>query len=142
MRNPLLREFRMVRSRLTGLDAGIGCERVRHPACHFIRVVTVLVTRPPQSATIEPRRGGGTGRRSGLKIPWPQGRVGSIPAPGTSYPGAICRPRGRSVRERTIEESACVEEAPEDQIPGPPGDANGSGLNHPERRDRQIEQDP
>ena len=28
-------------------------------------------------------RGGGTGRRSGLKIPWPEGRVGSIPAPGT-----------------------------------------------------------
>jgi hypothetical protein len=28
-------------------------------------------------------RGGGTGRRSGLKIPWPSGRVGSIPTPGT-----------------------------------------------------------
>ena len=29
------------------------------------------------------RRGGGTGRRTGLKIPWPSGRAGSIPAPGT-----------------------------------------------------------
>jgi hypothetical protein len=32
-------------------------------------------------------RGGGTGRRSGLKIPWPEGRVGSIPAPGTKIFG-------------------------------------------------------
>ena len=34
--------------------------------------------------TLEARRGGGTGRRSGLKIPWPSGRVGSIPTPGTN----------------------------------------------------------
>ena len=34
---------------------------------------------------VSTRRGGGTGRRSGLKIPWPSGRVGSIPAPGTSF---------------------------------------------------------
>jgi hypothetical protein len=27
--------------------------------------------------------GGGIGRRSGLKIRWPQGRAGSSPAPGT-----------------------------------------------------------
>ena len=27
-------------------------------------------------------RGGGIGRRSGLKIRWPQGRAGSSPAPG------------------------------------------------------------
>ena len=30
------------------------------------------------------RRGGETGRRTGLKIPGPQGRVGSIPTPGTN----------------------------------------------------------
>ena len=30
------------------------------------------------------RRAGGTGRRAGLKIRWPQGRVGSIPMPGTN----------------------------------------------------------
>jgi hypothetical protein len=29
-------------------------------------------------------RAGGTGRRAGLKIRWPQGRVGSIPMPGTN----------------------------------------------------------
>ena len=28
-------------------------------------------------------RDGGTGRRGGLKIPWPQGCVGSSPTPGT-----------------------------------------------------------
>jgi hypothetical protein len=38
------------------------------------------------------RRGGGTGRRSGLKIPWPSGRAGSIPAPGT--PSLSLRRRG------------------------------------------------
>ena len=27
---------------------------------------------------------GGTGRREGLKIPWPQGRAGSIPASRTT----------------------------------------------------------
>src|SRR5687767_7777313 len=64
---------------MTGPDAAIGCETVRHLACQF---VTPRVTPTRQSATIEPRRGGGTGRRSGLKIPWPQGRVGSIPTPG------------------------------------------------------------
>src|SRR3990172_6519787 len=30
------------------------------------------------------RRSGGTGRRAGLKIPWPQGREGSTPSSGTS----------------------------------------------------------
>jgi hypothetical protein len=30
-------------------------------------------------------RGGGTGRRSGLKILWPSGRAGSIPAPGIQF---------------------------------------------------------
>jgi hypothetical protein len=30
-------------------------------------------------------RGGEIGRRTGLKIPGPQGRVGSIPTPGTIY---------------------------------------------------------
>jgi hypothetical protein len=30
-------------------------------------------------------RAGGTGRRAGLKIRWPQGRVGSIPMPGTNF---------------------------------------------------------
>jgi hypothetical protein len=34
-------------------------------------------------------RGGGTGRRSGLKIPWPEGRVGSIPTPGTPVSSTI-----------------------------------------------------
>ena len=29
------------------------------------------------------RRSGGTGRRAGLKIPWPQGREGSTPSSGT-----------------------------------------------------------
>lgn len=29
-------------------------------------------------------RDGGIGRHAGLKIPWPQGRAGSIPAPGTT----------------------------------------------------------
>ena len=31
------------------------------------------------------RRAGGTGRRAGLKIRWPQGRVGSTPMPGTKF---------------------------------------------------------
>ena len=34
------------------------------------------------AAQLSPRRGGGTGRRSGLKIPWPTGRPGSMPGPG------------------------------------------------------------
>src|SRR4030042_1962300 len=35
------------------------------------------------------RRSGGTGRRAGLKIPWPQGREGSTPSSGTSlFPSA------------------------------------------------------
>src|SRR5690242_14554235 len=32
----------------------------------------------------QPRRSGGTGRRAGLKIRWPSGRVGSIPTFGTA----------------------------------------------------------
>jgi hypothetical protein len=40
-------------------------------------------TRAQVVGMIALRRGGGTGRRSGLKIPWPSGRAGSIPAPGT-----------------------------------------------------------
>jgi hypothetical protein len=31
------------------------------------------------------RRSGGTGRRAGLKIRWPQGRVGSTPSSGTNF---------------------------------------------------------
>ena len=34
--------------------------------------------------SLERSRAGGTGRRAGLKIRWPQGRVGSIPMPGTT----------------------------------------------------------
>ena len=30
-------------------------------------------------------RSGGTGRRAGLKIRWPQGRVGSTPSSGTIF---------------------------------------------------------
>jgi hypothetical protein len=30
-------------------------------------------------------RSGGTGRRAGLKIQWPQGRVGSTPSSGTIF---------------------------------------------------------
>jgi hypothetical protein len=42
-----------------------------------------------KSARIDVRRGGGTGRRIGLKIRRPhKGRVGSIPAPGTLNRGA------------------------------------------------------
>jgi hypothetical protein len=39
--------------------------------------------RAPRGRTMPVSRGGGTGRRSGLKIPCPSGRAGSIPAPGT-----------------------------------------------------------
>ena len=37
-----------------------------------------------RGAIIEPRRSGGTGRRTGLKIRRPSGRVGSIPTFGIS----------------------------------------------------------
>src|SRR3990172_166438 len=40
------------------------------------------------------RRSGGTGRRAGLKIPWPQGREGSTPSSGTTF--SPCRSRGRT----------------------------------------------
>ena len=33
-----------------------------------------------------PSQSGGIGRRAGLKIPWPSGRVGSTPTSGTSSP--------------------------------------------------------
>ena len=38
-----------------------------------------------------PRRRGGIGRRAGLKIQWPQGRVGSSPSAGSLYfsPGEV-----------------------------------------------------
>jgi hypothetical protein len=53
--------------------------------CH-LPVIVSNAAKPspsPKSATIESRRGGGTGRRIGLKIRSPQkGRAGSIPAPG------------------------------------------------------------
>ena len=35
------------------------------------------------------RRSGGTGRRRGLKIPWPQGRSGSNPGSGTNRPKVL-----------------------------------------------------
>src|SRR5687767_1168695 len=38
---------------------------------------------PASKAQAGPRPGGETGRRKGLKIPRPQGRAGSSPAPGT-----------------------------------------------------------
>ena len=38
-------------------------------------------------ATLQLRRSGGIGRRSGLKLRGPQGRVGSNPSSGTSVPG-------------------------------------------------------
>jgi hypothetical protein len=34
---------------------------------------------------------GGTGRRAGLKIRWPQGRVGSIPSSSTNLPSGFFR---------------------------------------------------
>jgi hypothetical protein len=43
------------------------------------------VDRPTYVTLDDLRRGGGTGRRTGLKIPGPQGRAGSIPAPGTNF---------------------------------------------------------
>lgn len=49
----------------------------------------VDAARSPAARTMRARRGGGTGRRSGLKIPWPSGRVGSIPTPGTNNNQAI-----------------------------------------------------
>jgi hypothetical protein len=47
-------------------------------------------------------RGGGTGRRSGLKIPWPSGRAGSIPAPGTNVVNEL---RGITVETRRVKAS-------------------------------------
>ena len=38
-------------------------------------------------------RSGGTGRRAGLKIRWPQGRVGSTPSSGTNLPSKPLRDR-------------------------------------------------
>lgn len=47
----------------------------------------------PRRANRLPKcRSGGTGRRAGLKIPWPQGREGSTPSSGTSPSRG--RPRG------------------------------------------------
>jgi hypothetical protein len=60
------------RSRRVEIDSskpGAGRLRTRAPATQHYNSNT--------------RRGGGTGRRMGLKIPRPQGRAGSIPAPGT-----------------------------------------------------------
>jgi hypothetical protein len=37
------------------------------------------------------RRRGGIGRRAGLKIQWPQGRVGSSPSAGNSVKTGISR---------------------------------------------------
>jgi hypothetical protein len=36
-------------------------------------------------------RSGGTGRRAGLKIRWPQGRVGSTPSSGTNFVSAVAQ---------------------------------------------------
>jgi hypothetical protein len=53
------------------------------------------------------RRSGGTGRRRGLKIPWPQGRSGSSPGSGTTDRKVPCNwfgtmaPRQRLVLRRT-----------------------------------------
>jgi hypothetical protein len=43
-------------------------------------------------AVAHSRRGGGTGRRMGLKIPSPKGRTGSIPVPGTGARMSRCVP--------------------------------------------------
>lgn len=43
--------------------------------CHFIALQAQCTVGPD----------GGTGRRVGLKNQWPQGRAGSIPAPGTFF---------------------------------------------------------
>src|SRR3972149_3303087 len=50
-----------------GLDFPVpACIKEMHNPCHL-------------------RRSGGTGRRAGLKIPWPQGREGSTPSSGTTH---------------------------------------------------------
>ena len=49
----------------------------------MVRLATVGLAAFVLSLTL--RRAGGTGRRAGLKIRWPQGRVGSIPMPGTKF---------------------------------------------------------
>src|SRR3990170_2567329 len=59
-----------------GLDFPVpACIKEMHNPCHL-------------------RRSGGTGRRAGLKIPWPQGREGSTPSSGTTF--SPCRSRGRT----------------------------------------------
>src|SRR5262249_3404567 len=64
-------------------------EALAHGAPTSVRDEVRRPGRTPLSASIavtviRARRGGGIGRRWGLKIPWPQGRAGSPPAPGTS----------------------------------------------------------
>src|SRR5688572_151660 len=55
--------------------------------------------------TTHPGPDGGTGRRIGLKIRWPKGRAGSIPAPGTrstcQVGAALAAPPVLSVLTRT-----------------------------------------
>src|SRR5712692_9058322 len=46
-------------------------------------VVKLVRSRISIMLSLTIRRAGGTGRRAGLKIRWPQGRVGSTPMPGT-----------------------------------------------------------
>src|SRR6185436_20906452 len=53
-----------------------GCARSRLPAKTELSIIAL------------PCRDGGTGRRTGLKIPRPHRRAGSIPAPGTTPPTA------------------------------------------------------
>jgi hypothetical protein len=56
-------------------------------------VYTVYNRNPGFRGILEVRRAGGTGRRAGLKIRWPQGRVGSIPMPGTTlFPSPMSHP--------------------------------------------------
>ena len=57
---------------------------------------------------ISRRRSGGIGRRAGLKIPWPSGRVGSSPTSGTSQDTCKCAenlelpPIGHGLREGRV----------------------------------------
>ena len=74
-----------------------------------------------------PRRSGGIGRRAGLKIRWPQGRVGSSPTSGTSIAPPQKITQSRSARAnsasgcpRTVGETACGPQAIRPYMVGPP----------------------
>ena len=73
---------------LAGLRASPMCGRMAHAVrvkrAHAGRhaLVPLAPHNEPCDVKAQSRRDGGTGRRCGLKIRWPQGRGGSNPSPG------------------------------------------------------------